>query len=269
MVTATGDTSSTRAPSTSVRVALLGDIFVDLQAHGVSGLPAWGEDRMASAVHLLPGGSCANTARHLASIARSSFCVSLFSTLGDDELGRHFLRRVIEEGLLHEPHATLRLLPGVPQSCCLILSGVRHVPAADGAASAAEADRAMVSCYSSTSRLSVPECSPALDRGGWDVLHLGGYFNCPQLHSDDLLRLCGCVRASGGVVSFDPQFDASERWEGQADHLARLLPHVDVMLLAEAEAAGIAGRRRGQQAAVNTPDAVGEQVRLTSLYTSP
>lgn len=252
-----------------VRIALLGDIFVDLHAHGVSGLPEWGEDRTASAVHLLPGGSCANTARHLASITSNSFCVSLFSTLGDDELGRHFLRRVTEEALLHEPHSTLRLLPGVPQSCCLILSGVRRGPAVPGAPATAEADRAMVSCYSSTSRLSVPECSPALSRGRWDVLHLGGYFNCPRLHSDDLLRLCDRVHASGGIVSFDSQFDASERWEGEGGHLARLLPLVDVMLLSELEAGGIAGWRQGRGAAVDAEAAIGVQVRYPALPISP
>lgn len=249
-------------------MALLGDIFVDLHADGVSGLPEWGEDRSASAVHLLPGGSCANTARQLASIA-AGFSVSLFSTLGDDELGRHFLRRVTEEALLHEPQSTLRLLPGVAQSCCLILSGVRRVPASAGAPATAEADRAMVSCYSSTSRLSVSECSPALSRGRWDVLHLGGYFNCPRLHNDELLRLCESVHASGGIVSFDPQFDASGRWEGEAGHLARLLPLVDVMLLSEIEASGIAGQRKRAEAGTDTEAAMGDQVSRLPFSSLP
>ena len=50
------------------RVALLGDAFVDVQVAGLQERPAWGRDVTCDAVALLPGGSCANTARHLASL---------------------------------------------------------------------------------------------------------------------------------------------------------------------------------------------------------
>eukprot|EP00967_Tisochrysis_lutea_P082472 scaffold114180_cov29-Tisochrysis_lutea.AAC.2 len=231
------------------RVAMLGDVFVDMQADGVSGLPEWGMDRTAAAVHLLPGGSCANTARNLAGLARGALSVSLFSALGDDELGRYFLRRVKEEGLLHSPESTLRLLPRVSQSCCIILSGMKHVKPLGGLVRL-DADRAMVSCYSSTSQLSVSECAPELGDSEWALLHLGGYFNCPKLHTEDLLGLCRSVRSSGGIVSFDPQFDASEKWQGEGQHLHRLLSIVDVMLPSEIEAMGIAGTQESPNAAM-------------------
>ena len=48
-------------------VAFLGDACVDVQVAGVQALPGWGEDAEAQGVSLLPGGSCANAARHLAS----------------------------------------------------------------------------------------------------------------------------------------------------------------------------------------------------------
>jgi len=229
------------------RVACLGDVFVDLQADGVSGLPEWGTDHSASAVRLLPGGSCANTARNLASICQGGISVSLFSTLGDDELGRFFLRRVTQEGLLDGVNPSLQLLPGVPQSCCIILSGMKPSVGAEPAS----ADRAMVSCYSSTARLSVRECAPELCDDEWDVLHLGGYFNCPGIHTLDLLRLCERVRASGGIVSLDTQFDASGQWAGLDGHLSRLLPLVDVFLPSENEAMGIARTPDGPAAALD------------------
>jgi len=164
-------------------IAMLGDVFMDMQADGVVGLPEWGKDRTMSAISIIPGGACANTARQLASLSAPRFNVSLFSTLGDDELGRLFLRRMQDESLLHTPETTLRTLPGVPQSCCIILSGnqTRTSPCAP------VADRAMVSCYSSTERVGsedIDACTRALPLA---LLHIGGYFNCPKIHSSRLL----------------------------------------------------------------------------------
>ena len=72
-------------------VACLGDAFVDVQVAGVAALPSWGEDAECQGVSLLPGGSCANAARHLASIGREELSVSFFTCIGDDEFGRCFL----------------------------------------------------------------------------------------------------------------------------------------------------------------------------------
>ena len=72
-------------------VACLGDAFVDVQVAGVAALPSWGEDAECQGVSLLPGGSCANAARHLASIGREELSVSFFTCIGDDESGRCFL----------------------------------------------------------------------------------------------------------------------------------------------------------------------------------
>jgi len=47
-----------------LRVGVIGDIYVDLLCK-VDELPVWGEDRLASATPLSPGGSTANPARFL------------------------------------------------------------------------------------------------------------------------------------------------------------------------------------------------------------
>ena len=80
-----------------------GDAFVDVQVAGVAALPSWGEDAECQGVSLLPGGSCANAARHLASIGREELSVSFFTCIGDDEFGRWFLSKLKDEGLLAAP----------------------------------------------------------------------------------------------------------------------------------------------------------------------
>ena len=153
-------------------VACLGDAFVDVQVAGVAALPSWGEDAECQGVSLLPGGSCANAARHLASIGREELSVSFFTCIGDDEFGRWFLSKLKDEGLLAAPDESVLVCAGVPQSTCVVLSGA--------------VDRAMVSCYSSN-RLMQAEAfeEPLLRRGApYSHLHIGGYFNCAKLHTE-------------------------------------------------------------------------------------
>ena len=133
--------------STTARrlVACLGDAFVDVQVAGVRALPSWGGDAECQGVSLLPGGSCANAARHLASIGQEELCVSFFTCVGDDEFGRWFLSKLKDEGLLAAPDESILVRAGVPQSTCVVLSGA--------------ADRAMVSCYSSNRLMQAEEKS--------------------------------------------------------------------------------------------------------------
>ena len=216
--------------STSRRlVACLGDAFVDVQVAGVQALPGWGEDAECQGVSLLPGGSSANTARHLASIGRDELCVSFFTCVGDDDFGRWFLSKLKGEGLLLAPDESVIVMTGVPQSTCVVLSGA--------------ADRAMVSCYSSNRLMTAADFEAPLLRSSatpYTHLHLGGYFNCAKLHTEALLELVCALRTAGARVSLDTQFDASEQWTGGGGHLRQLLPLLDVFLFNETEGAGIA-----------------------------
>ena len=116
-------------------VAMLGDAFVDVQVSGMYSLPSWGQDAECQGVQLLAGGSCANAARHLASLGRDQLTVSFCSAVGDDDFGRYFLSKLRDEGLLARPDESIAVLEKAPQSTCVVLSG--------------QTDRAMVSCYSS------------------------------------------------------------------------------------------------------------------------
>ena len=210
-------------------VAMLGDAFVDVQVSGLRSLPSWGQDVTCKGIQLLAGGSCANAARHLASLGRDQLTVSFCSALGDDDLGRYFLSKLREEGLLARPDESIAVLEKVPQSTCVVLSG--------------QTDRAMVSCYSSNRLMRADHFAPLLLRGGdapFRHLHIGGYFGCTALHTEAFLDLVRSLRASGARVSLDTQYDSSEKWTGVDGHLAKLLPLLDVFLFNEEEAAGIA-----------------------------
>ena len=217
-----------------MEIALVGDAFVDVQVGGVQGLPVWGADRACSSVRLLPGGSCANTARHLASLCGGRRKTVLVCAMGDDTLGKFY-----SEALAKEPQLSLRLvtLPDAASSSCVILSG------AD--------DRAMLSCYSSNERLHAAAVVEAL-RVGLDTpqaVHLGGYFSCAGLQSQEQLAWIEALRAIGvKLITCDPQHDSSEKWRGKDNHLLRLLEKIDIFLPNEMEAMGVSGAGSPQEA---------------------
>lgn len=218
------------------RVALIGDAFVDVQVSGVTDIPAWGTDVACSSVRLLPGGSCGNTARQLASLGlEKNLETFFFSVVGDDEAGRHYVRTLDEERGLTEPRATLHVAEGTPQSCCVVLAG--------------PADRAMCSCYATVHRVTIERFEPMLaERAPWALLHLGGYFNCVGLHTERTLRLIETLRGQGTVITMGPQHDCTGRWAGEGGHVHRLLPLLDVFLPNTNEALGVSGAATAEAA---------------------
>ena len=53
-------------PPAPKQLAIIGDVFCDLSATGLSGLPSWGGDAaVASPIRMLPGGSGLNSAVQL------------------------------------------------------------------------------------------------------------------------------------------------------------------------------------------------------------
>ena len=208
------------------RVALLGDAFVDVQVGGVAILPSWGTDVSCSSVRLLPGGACGNTARQLGSLGAGETEVHFFSCVGGDEAGSHYVQTLEMEGILARPRQSLHVLSGVPQSCCVILSG--------------SSDRAMCSCYETVHRVQIELFAEAL-QGAWALVHLGGYFNCIGLHDERLLEMLRTLRQAGSLVTMDPQHDCSGKWTGEGGHLLRLLPLLDVFLPNELELLHVTG----------------------------
>ena len=57
--------AATESPAPK-QLAIIGDVFCDLSATGLSGLPSWGGDAaVASPIRMLPGGSGLNSAVQL------------------------------------------------------------------------------------------------------------------------------------------------------------------------------------------------------------
>ena len=226
---AASDAAASTDGASRRRVALIGDAFVDFNLTGLTRLPSWGTDVPCAGVRMLPGGSSANTARQLASLGGPTMAVSFYGAVGDDELGKYFVRALSDEGLLVGAQESLHPIEGVPQSCCTILAG--------------PSDRAMISCYTSNERLTVEPCmadilesSPPLS-----LFHIGGYFNCVGLHDEAMLTLVAHLKEKHGtLITMDPQHDANETWTGGGDHLARLFPLLDVFMPNEVEIVHVA-----------------------------
>ena len=239
---------STFAPRS---IALIGDAFVDFVLSGVGRLPTWGTDVPCSGVRMLPGGSCANTARQISALGSGGrLAVSFLSCVGSDEPGRFFVKALADEGGLVEVAQTLQPCAGVAQSCCAILAG--------------PSDRAMISCYASNERITIGPFKARLlgpgEEGGdggeqrgstttsrWDLFHIGGYFNCVGLHTDDFVQVVRTLRARGTRISLIPQHDAREQWTGEGGHLSRLLPHVDIFMPNEVEIVHVVQALQQQQ----------------------
>ena len=221
------------------RVALIGDAFVDFNLSGLQRLPAWGTDVPCAGVRMLPGGSCANTARQLGSLGGSSIAASFFGAVGDDDLGRFFIRALSEEGHVVGAESTLHRLAGVPQSCCTILAG--------------PSDRAMISCYTSNERLTIEPFAAALAGSDgcepWALFHLGGYFNTVGTHTSAMLDTLRDMKARGTILTMDPQHDANGKWTGEDGHLSKLFPLLDVFLPNEVEIAHVAAHCSDEPAA--------------------
>ena len=147
------------------RIALIGDAFMDINLSGLARLPSWGIDVPCGGVKLTVGGSCANTARQLASVGRDLH-TTFFSCIGDDDMGAHFRNALRDEGLIKNTETSLHVLPNVPQSCCTILAG--------------PSDRAMISCYTSNERVTIAPFRDALLASTLACFHLGGYCACSR-----------------------------------------------------------------------------------------
>eukprot|EP01083_Nonionella_stella_P000784 2256_1 len=205
---------------TSIRIATVGDSYVDIQTGNMCRIPKFGEDTVVDSVRLLCGGSAANMARHLGGLGVSS---RLFSPIGDDEFGKFFHRKLAEENSA-KIDGSVVTLPGVAMSTCICLSGCD--------------DRAFVSCNPTLKTFKVSHIDVDLLTESNHV-HFAGYFGCTGLQTDDLVSLLKSFRDRGITSSLDTQFDAEGKWTGRNDNLRKILPLIDVFMPNYVEACAI------------------------------
>ncbi|CAJ1392881.1 unnamed protein product [Effrenium voratum] len=192
-------------------IAMTGDIFIDIVAP-VKKLPQWDSDVEAESVKMLPGGSALNQGRHLHALGLD---VRFFGAVGNDSMGRSLLQQIAGQGF---PIETIKMFSNLPSSVCMVLTG--------------PADRAFVSCYSTTDAFTTRDLKEeASYLEGCTHFHLGGYFNMKGLQSPDFTEFIESCRARDMTISLNTQCDAAGHWCGENRNLSELLSHVDLLFV--------------------------------------
>jgi ribokinase len=204
-------------------ILVLGDANPDLVLTGDVD-PSFGQvERLVEDARLTIGGSAAIVA---AGAARLGLRVGLCGVVGDDLFGRFMRDQLAERDVDVRGLATDRERP---TGLTVIL--------------ARPADRAILTYRGTIGDLDVERIDPGLLARARHV-HVGSFFLQPRLASQ-LTLLSERVRANGGTLSLDPNWDPSERWDGG---LREALPFIDVFLPNAGEATRIAGREQLDEA---------------------
>jgi sugar/nucleoside kinase (ribokinase family) len=145
---------------------VVGDIFMDVQVTlpknpktNSCELPSkWGTDTISPGIELLPGGSAANTARHMNALLETDAAsdVRFVSAVGDDLSGKAFLETMKKENMNTE---YIETVPGKLTSTCVVLSAETVGSSTSGTSSTdtkdenSAPDRSFISSHSSTSEV--------------------------------------------------------------------------------------------------------------------
>jgi sugar/nucleoside kinase (ribokinase family) len=197
-------------------VLVLGDVNPDLVLHGGDVTPAFGQaERVVDGASLTVGGSGGILACGAARLGlRTAFC----GVVGDDLFGRFVREELMALGV---DISGLVVQKGNPTGVTVVLS--------------AREDRAMLTAPGTIGALRAEMIDPRLLSSARHV-HVSSFFLQRGL-AVDLPDLFQDIRARGGTVSLDPNWDPSGEWDGG---LMRLLPRLDVFLPNSMEAMRLA-----------------------------
>ena len=209
-------------------IQVVGDVYLDILAK-VDELPEWdGDTSIKSPIETLAGGSALNTAVQLSALLnnddeprrrRKSRRCTLHSRIGTDLYGDLVASRIRESGV------RLSAQRAGSQGVCICLSG-QH-------------DRSFVSYKGSVAEFTEADLNMAtlLARDTRHV-HFSAFYDCAGLQPS-VPRLMERAKAEcGATISIVPQSDSAGEWRGG---MIELLPHIDVLLCNQREAAAIAG----------------------------
>lgn len=185
---------------------VLGDANPDLVLSGGEVTPAFGQaERVVDEATLTIGGSGGILACGAARLGlRTAFC----GVVGDDLFGRFVREEMMRHGV---DIGGLVVLPGRPTGVTVVLSTPE--------------DRAMLTAKGTIGDLRADLIDLRLLHSARHV-HVSSYFLQHGLTAD-LPQLLQEIRARGGTVSVDPNWDPSGEWDGG---LMRLLPRLDVFM---------------------------------------
>ncbi|GAB5367597.1 hypothetical protein AAMO2058_001244500, partial [Amorphochlora amoebiformis] len=201
-----------RERKASVRICIVGDIFMDIVVGGLRSMPVWGGDVVTETpMSIMPGGGGLNSAIQIARLQqreKSDAQIELHSLLGSDYFGKVIRHRLKAAGVkLMAPTVN------VGTGSCICLSGARD----------SKSDRGFVSFRGAMALFSTNHLNENHILNSSHV-HIGGYYNFPNLW-DGLADLLTKLRRRNITTSLNPQWDASGLWSG-LDSLYCLLEFV-------------------------------------------
>ncbi len=198
-------------------IITIGDCCVDLILSGDSMVPEFGQkEKTVDNYFMEMGGSCTIFACQAAKLGMK---VGVVGKVGDDPFGTLILHRLRGAGV-DVSHVVKDA--GLKTGITVVLN--------------TGLDRAMLT-YAGTIDAIGKEDVPADLLASTRHLHVGSYFLMHRVRPQyrDIIET---VKAGGGTVSIDTNWDPGERWDGG---LEKLLPLVDMLMPNENEAMAIAG----------------------------
>jgi sugar/nucleoside kinase (ribokinase family) len=244
--------SRPRQRKNAAKITVIGDMFCDIVANGMSHLPRWGEDAVLNSDILLQaGGSALNTAiwlNHLSEGVRVTVPRTFSKSSRDafTQVLEHSIKRA--DLILVEPNETPmcsfdeqddQLICEVEQDRmgwgtgkCVCLSGPH--------------DRSFITFRGGNQVFKISDFPMTkLVPTGTRHLHIGGYYNCPGIWGSELVDFINtCRRVGLNTVSLNPQY--ASRWGGEIE---KVIPLVDFFICNTVEAQGISKKEELVEAA--------------------
>ena len=218
------------------KIAVVGELNVDIIATGMDGLPVLGQENLAEDIHLCPGSSSGITASGLARLGND---VSFFGKVGIDEFGAFMLDELGGRGIdMSNVIRDSNIRTGITISL------------------AVEGDRAMATYLGSIAALTIDDID-FTKLAGADHVHVASYYLQRGLHGSyrDLFTR---AKESGLTTSLDTGWDDTEQWD---DGIFETLDAVDVFLPNETETCHITKKADPREAL----DVLAEHVNVVAV----
>jgi sugar/nucleoside kinase (ribokinase family) len=204
--------------SEDAEVLCAGIIVADHVCSPISHLPAAGELVMAERLILTIGGCAANAAVDL---SKMELPAAVVGRVGSDVFGRVVTDMLADQGV---DISAVRVSGGLDTSQTLIVN-------------VAGQDRRFVHTFGANADFSAADI-PLERVQRCRVLYLGGYLLMPNVRQDELASVFAAARKAGARTVLDVAVPEPGEY---LSRLEQLLPHVDVFLPNEHEAAQITG----------------------------
>jgi sugar/nucleoside kinase (ribokinase family) len=206
-------------------VACLGNVLVDVLVKPVQAFPRLGELLPVDRVEVAMGGCASNTAIVLRRLGVST---ALWGKIGRDFFGDYALKNLRETGV---DVSALRRDPKASTSATLVLVNSRG-------------QRSFLHALAANDHIAENDI-PLKKLGGFQHLHVGGYFLFPRLDGRPMAQILRLARSKGLTTSLDTAWDLKGRW---LKALQPCLPHLDYFMPSEREVKKMLGHCRLKEA---------------------